>query len=94
MACKYSGSGIDLCPLPRTGIGSSHPLTLALTIFFVTLGAVSVLIVILAGLKYVMSQGDPAQTAKAKDTIMYAVIGLAVCILAEGIIKVVLEKLL
>jgi membrane-associated HD superfamily phosphohydrolase len=54
-------------------------------------GAISVIIIVIAGLKYVTSQGNPQETAKAKDTIIYAVIGLAVCFLAFFIIGFVVE---
>ncbi len=62
------------------------------TIVFGALGAISVLIITLAGLQYIMSGGDPAKTAKAKDTIMYAVIGLVVAVSAGAIVNFVLKK--
>lgn len=62
-----------------------------LTIFFTIMGAISVLIITIAGLKYTMSMGDPAATKKAKDTILYAVIGLLVAISATAVAQFVLK---
>lgn len=63
-----------------------------LTIFFTIMGALSVLIITIAGLKYTMSMGDPTATKKAKDTILYAVIGLIVSISATAIAQFVLKE--
>ncbi len=59
----------------------------------IIVGVASVIVVILGGLQYVMSTGDSAKTAKAKDTIMYAAIGLAIAIMAQVIVKLVVNKL-
>ncbi len=50
-------------------------------------GAISVIIIIFAGIMYVTSAGDPGKAKKAKDTILYAVVGLAVAIFAYAIVK-------
>ena len=55
------------------------------------LGAVSVLIIIVGGVLYVVSGGDAASVKKAKDTIMYAVVGLVVAILAYAIVNFVIS---
>lgn len=81
---------LDTSPLPHATGQTTLPTALA--IFFAILGGIAVLVVTLAGFKYVISQGDPAETAKAKNTIVYAVIGIGVCLVAEGLIKFVLDK--
>lgn len=53
------------------------------------LGAIAVLIIIVGGILYVVSGGDAANVKKAKDTIMYAVIGLVVALLAYAIVNYV-----
>lgn len=62
-----------------------------LTIVFTIMGAISVLIITIAGLKYTMSMGHPDATKKAKDTILYAVIGLLVAISATAIAQFALK---
>lgn len=57
------------------------------------LGAISVLVIIGAGIMYATSAGDAARVKKAKDTLMYAVIGLVVALLAYGIVSFVLTQI-
>lgn len=64
-----------------------------LQVVFVLAGAIAVIIVAIAGMNYVLSSGDPQKTAKAKDTILYAVIGLAISILSFSIVTFVIGKL-
>ena len=53
-------------------------------------GAVSVLSIIIGGILYVTSSGDSGNVTKAKNTILYAVIGLVVSFLAYAIVNWVL----
>lgn len=55
------------------------------------IGAISLLMVIIGGLRYVLSAGDPKATAAAKDTILYAVVGLVLALAAYAIIAFVLK---
>ncbi len=63
-----------------------------LQIIFGIAGAVAFLIIVYAGLKYTLSQGDPAGTAKAKDTIVYAIVGLIIAVLAFAIVRLVVGR--
>ena len=54
-------------------------------------GVLSVLFLIIGGISYITSEGDPAKKKKKKSTVLYAVIGLAVSILAPLIVGYVLE---
>ena len=57
------------------------------------LGAISVVMIILGGIKYTTSMGDAKNVESAKNTIMYAVIGLVVAVLAFAIVNFVIGKL-
>lgn len=57
-------------------------------------GLVSVAFIIIGGVQYMTSSGDAAKIKKAKDTILYAVIGLIVCALAFAIVNFVIESIL
>ncbi len=50
-------------------------------------GLVAVVFVIIGGVGYMTSTGDPGKTEKAKKTILYAVIGMAVCVLSFAIVN-------
>lgn len=56
-------------------------------------GAVSVIMIIVGGLKYTLSQGEEKAAAGAKDTILYAVVGLVVSVMAFAIVNFVLGEL-
>lgn len=65
--------------------------TTVLQIVFGIMGGVALIIFMLAGLKYITSQGDPAAVAKAKNTILYAIIGLIVAAFAFTIVTYVVR---
>ena len=52
-------------------------------------GAVAVIMLIIGGLRYVISQGNKEHVSSAKDTILYSVIGIVVAILAYAIVNFV-----
>lgn len=54
------------------------------------LGAIAVIVIIIGGIRYTTSNGDPQAIKGAKDTILYAVVGLVVAILAFAIVNWVL----
>ena len=56
-------------------------------------GIISVIVIIIGGISYTVSSGDQAKVKKAKDTILYAVIGLAVSIMSFAIVNFVLTRL-
>jgi hypothetical protein len=68
-------------------------ITKAARLVAVVVGIAAVIMIIVGGIQYVMSSGDPTNVTNAKNTIMYAIIGLVVALLAQGIIAFVLEKL-
>ncbi len=76
--------------IPQGGTDTS--LKIGMSIVFATAGAVALLIIVIAGLRLVMSQGNPESVSKARNTIIYAAIGLAVCVLAFSIVTFVLDK--
>lgn len=59
----------------------------------VVAGMISVAMIVVGGLQYAISAGDPGSTKRAKDTILYAVIGLIVSALAFGIVTFVTSKI-
>lgn len=63
-----------------------------LLLFFI--GAVSVIYIVLGGVKYTTSNGDTNAIKSAKDTIMYAVIGLIAAIAAYAIVQAVINAFL
>jgi len=60
-----------------------------LNIVFFIAGLLSVIFIIIGGLKYTLSGGDASGIKSAKETITYAIVGLVVTLLAFGIINFV-----
>ena len=56
-------------------------------------GMIAVVMIILGGVNYATSQGDPGKVKKGKDTILYGIIGLVISILAFAIVNFVLGAL-
>lgn len=67
-----------------------------LNIIQVTIGVlalVAVIVIIFAGVQYTTSAGDAGKVKKAKDSILYGIIGLVIAILAFAIVNFVLSSL-
>jgi hypothetical protein len=91
-AAKASGAACETkSDDPITGSGGV--LKKAITLVTMAVGVISVIMIILGGYSYVMSNGDPQRIASARNTILYAVIGLVVAASAQFIVGFVLSKL-
>jgi hypothetical protein len=82
----------------QTGQGSGTPTTLfgdggifstIVNVVLFLVGAISVIMLVYGGIKYTTSAGDTAKVTSAKNTIMYAIVGLIVAILAFAIVNFV-----
>ena len=56
------------------------------------LGAISVIMIIIGGLRYVISGGNSTAVTAAKNTILYAIVGVVVALLAYAIVNFVLNS--
>ena len=56
-------------------------------------GVITTIMVIVGAIKYILSGGNPEQTARARNTIIYALVGLVIFVLAGPIISFVLSRL-
>lgn len=57
------------------------------------IGAAAVIMIIIGGIRYVVSGGDQSAVTGAKNTIIYAVVGLVIAIMAYAIVNFVVTKL-
>jgi hypothetical protein len=55
------------------------------------LGGISVIMIVIGGIKFATSAGDASGVSSAKNTILYAVIGLVVALMASGIVLLVTQ---
>jgi len=71
---------------------SSANLQHILQIFFGIIAVVAVLFIVIAALKFVTASGDPQEVAKARNTIIYALVGLIIAISAEVFVAFLLNR--
>ncbi|MBA3758808.1 hypothetical protein H0X10_04250 [Candidatus Saccharibacteria bacterium] len=57
------------------------------------IGVASVIMIIIGGLKYITANGDGTSIASAKNTVLYALIGVVVFLLSQIIVIFVLSRL-
>ncbi len=63
-----------------------------INLFSLVVGVVSVIMIIIGGFKYITSNGDSGSVGGAKNTILYAIIGLVIVALAQVIVNFVLAR--
>ena len=95
--CTGAAAGSTLCQeIDNTDnplFGANGILTKVANFFALATGVIAVFMLIISGLRYINSGGDPAKTASAKNGILYASIGVAVAASARVIVYYVLSKL-
>ena len=63
-----------------------------INIFSLIVGIVAVIMIIVGGLKYITSGGDSCNISSAKNTIIFAIVGLVIVALAQVLVHFVLAK--
>lgn len=56
-------------------------------------GAAAVILLIIGGIRYITSGGDAANIKSAKDTVIHAIVGLVIIVLAQSLIVFVVNRL-
>jgi hypothetical protein len=79
--CKASGSD-NLASMVKIIINT----------VLIVLGMVAVIMIVVGGVRYTTSNGDSGSIKSAKDTILYAVVGLVVAIMSFSIVNFVVGR--
>lgn len=79
--------------MPADLVGVDGVFTRITSIALYIIGAISVLMLIWGGLRYILSGGDSKKITDAKNTILYAILGLAIAFLSYAIIRFVLNAI-
>lgn len=64
----------------------------AINLLSLVAGVIAIIMLIVSGLKYITSQGDSNSISSAKNSLLYAIIGLVVVVFAQILVKFVLSK--
>jgi hypothetical protein len=93
--------GLAICMLASTITGMVSDIAaegvkqnifiVAMTHAFTWAGIIAVIMVVFGGIQYTTSNGNPAQAAKGRQTITYAIIGLLISIFAVAIVNLVVK---
>lgn len=67
-------------------------LTKIVNIFSIVVGVIAVIMIIVGGLRYITSGGDASKVGTAKNSIIYAIVGLVIVALAQFIVHYVLAN--
>lgn len=71
---------------------ASSMIRTAINTALMVLGMISVLMIVIGGIRYTTSNGESAKVKGAKDTIIYSVVGLVVAIMAYTIVNFVVGR--
>jgi hypothetical protein len=87
------GSSSDCTNTSNGGTGTvEDTIHSVVNILSFVVGVISVIMVVIGGLRYALSGGDPGNVEAAKNTILYAVVGLVIVIFAQIIVNFVVFK--
>jgi hypothetical protein len=84
-----TAAGVDTCESADSK-GLEQLVTLVLNVMSWVVGVISVIMIIIGGFRYIISSGDTNQVQSAKNTILYAVVGLIIVLFAQVIVRFVI----
>jgi len=85
--------GAISCTDPGTATNGISSLAAHLVnIFSIIVGIVAVIMIIYGGFRYITSGGDSGSVGNAKNTLIYAIVGLIIVALAQVIVRFVLSS--
>lgn len=90
-ACTNKNKDTAVCKSKNSDSVSTLAKDIISTLLFV-IGIIAVIMIIVGGIRYTLSNGDASQIKSAKDTVLYAVIGLVVAMLAYAIVNFVVGR--
>lgn len=83
------------CSAPASGTNSLASIAkTVVNVFSLIVGLAAVIMIIYGGLRYITSGGDSGSVGNAKNTIIYALVGLLIVALAQTIVHFVLNAAL
>lgn len=80
------------CNSTQGTTGINELIRTVINILTIIVGVIAVIMIIVGGLQYITSGGSSEKVSKAKNTILYAIIGLIIVALAQIIVRFVLDK--
>lgn len=91
-ACDGIKAAGGTCDTTAGNKGVENIVTTVINVLSFVVGAVAVIMIIIGGLRYVISGGDSNGISGAKNTILYAIVGLVVVLFAQVIVAFVYKS--
>ena len=91
----YAAGTSNTCTSTNTDNGNTALQSIAQTItnwFSIIVGAISIIMIIYGGFRYITSGGDSGKVGNAKNTLIYAIVGLIIVALAQLIVRFVITS--
>lgn len=92
VAGRFNGGNNNDFLLPQVALGNGAVQTI-MSIAFQLAGAFAVMYIAWGGITYARSNGDPSIIKEAKETILYAIVGLLVAIMGQAIVFFVFNRI-
>lgn len=96
-----AGANLDIttnCQTGSIGEGATEKINELISdiinLFSLAVGVVSVFMIIIGGFKYITSGGESSNVSAAKNTILYAIIGLVIVALSQSIVQFILRRVI
>lgn len=87
-----SSNGTDAGCQVTSGPDANSVVSTVVNILSIVVGILAVIFIIIGGIKYITSSGEANNITSAKNTIMYAIVGLVIVALAQVIVRFVLHR--
>lgn len=81
-----TGAGCD------SGISLGGVVRNVINVFSVIIGILAVIMIMVAGFKYITAGGEASNITSAKNTLVYAIVGLIIAALSQFIVQFVLDS--
>jgi hypothetical protein len=96
--CGSAAAPTDVCQDVNTQAKTNtnpiiSDLKIAINLISFATGTASVIVIILSGLKFVTSGGDSSGISQARSGILYALVGIAVTVIAQSVVLFILDRL-
>ena len=91
--CQTLGAGADCTQNTQGSVSLNSIIKTVINIFSFVIGVVAVIMIMISGYRFVTSGGDSSKVSSARSTITYALVGIVVAALAQGIVRFVLKSI-
>lgn len=81
-----------VCDATKTDTSAGDAIKNVINVLLYLLGAAAVIVIVIGGIMYVISGGEQAGVTRAKNMILYAVVGLVIALLAYAIVNFVIAR--